>query len=331
MTVFLSITALLILLAVLGNYLIFNGKLKASKKLSFNLPAEQITAAIVALRRFAEWSPWLQLDRETKVTFSDAPDHPQGSLSLESTKLGSYTLTNLAIDDNSVTQLLKTTHPYRYTAQLTWQLTPDGASTEVTWELDGQMTFLWRSQAKRFAHALAGDFHFGLAQLRQLLDTAAPKMQVQYPGINVFPAMTYAIMPFAGSFAQMRETMQSNYPKLIAAAGETSTADFMSAAIYQKVNLQTQHVEMELAVPTDKTSVEGYACKSYPAGLFCQVVLQGSYDFLDLAWTQAFAYLRANKLKFDRRRLAMDLYHKTPSNTTNPDEYVTSLYLPVKE
>lgn len=335
MSTLLIFLVIIVLGLVLGNLFMFSGKINASESINIAVDPDKVFAAIIDLRDNLAWHPRLQTKDECAHEFSDASDQKGSRWKWSSKKIGTGELTNVSLDrPHSIVQNVQFLRPRHYQIQKTWQFEADDSGTKVTCNLAGRMPFVWRIFAGKTKHMLAGDCRYGLELLRQKLDPTAPRMKLTYSGISVFPAMTCAMHPFVGSFDEMRTTMRDVYPKLAqAAAGDgdgEAAAEFRTAAIYNKVNFKTNQVDLELVAPTAKSQVEGFTVKSYPAGMFCQIVLAGNYDFLDLAWTQAFRYLQINKLKFDWRRPAMDVYQKSLFDCDDPDEYITCLYLPVK-
>ncbi len=102
-------------------------------------------------------------------------------------------------------------------------------------------------------------------------------------------------------------------------------------SIYHKVNLKADRFQCDLAVPTEADIPAGeYVFKEAAAGRFLKVVLQGSYEFLELAWHVAYSHIHIRKYKVDSSQAALEVYENDPNQVASTNDVITALYIPLK-
>ena len=60
------------------------------------------------------------------------------------------------------------------------------------------------------------------------------------------------------------------------------------------------------------------------------MTLRGAHAFLPLAWHALGCHCRMHKIKIDRSRPALEIYHDDPATTDDSNQVKTALYLPIK-
>jgi len=88
-------------------------------------------------------------------------------------------------------------------------------------------------------------------------------------------------------------------------------------------------VEIQISVQGSYRNTENVVFKTVPPVLVASVTFKGSYDQM-IAVNQAVAnWIRDNDYDFDGAMF--NIYHVSPAQTQNPDEYVTEVCFPVKK
>ena len=109
------------------------------------------------------------------------------------------------------------------------------------------------------------------------------------------------------------------------------TATGFPFCIYHKVDLRKMHFNCDMALPVPAETTSGELdVKTYSGGRYYKTTLQGSYEFLELAWYQAYSHLRMQKIKPEPGRAALEMYEVDPAAVSHTNELITSIYIPVK-
>ncbi|NCF36248.1 MAG: hypothetical protein GWP56_07645 [Gammaproteobacteria bacterium] len=60
------------------------------------------------------------------------------------------------------------------------------------------------------------------------------------------------------------------------------------------------------------------------------MTLDGDHRFLPLGWYALYRHCRMRRLKLDKARPALEIYHDDPAKTTDSNQITTALYLPIR-
>jgi polyketide cyclase/dehydrase/lipid transport protein len=140
-------------------------------------PADSLFPRIANFHAWNDWSPWAKLDPKMKQEFGGADAAVGSSYSWSSAVNnvgeGRMTLTD-AQPSSRIAIKLDFLKPFKSTSTATFNLTPEGAGTKVTWSMDGPMNFMSKFMCLFMSmdKMVGGDFEKGLASLKQLNETA---------------------------------------------------------------------------------------------------------------------------------------------------------------
>ena len=70
--------------------------------------------------------------------------------------------------------------------------------------------------------------------------------------------------------------------------------------------------------------------KQLGEGRYFEVEVQGSYDFLELAWYSTMSHLRMLRMKKDASRPSLEVYENDPETVANSNDIRTTLCVPVR-
>ena len=166
---------LAILVLILGLAAMKPDSFSVRRSIAVKAPPEKIAPLLTDFHHWASWSPWEKLDPNMKRTFSGAPsgkgaiyewegnsDVGKGRMEILDASTPAKTVVKLAflepVESHSTTE---------------FTLTPQGDSTNVTWNMQGPMPFMSKLMTvfMNMDDMIGKDFNKGLAQLK----TAAEK------------------------------------------------------------------------------------------------------------------------------------------------------------
>lgn len=127
----------------------------------------RILALIDDFHQWIKWSPWEGLDPNLERVYSGADRGLGAKYDWKGNRKagqGSMEITSVTADTIGIRLAFE--KPYKATNQATFELRPNGDSTEVTWRMTGQRTGIMTMLGKLMDKLVGKDFEKGLAKLR---------------------------------------------------------------------------------------------------------------------------------------------------------------------
>ncbi len=334
---YLSLFALVVIAGLLGFVAFQPGEINVRRSRVMRCSPEAAFELVRDLRRWPDWSPWLLHEPDAVLSYSDAPDSVEGWYEWDGKVIGAGRITQVSLHPpERIEQRLAFKRPFKSTAAVSWEFAAteqDGApATEIFWTMRGRMPFLLRFLGPMMTQAVGKDYELGLVRLRALLDPDAPKLSIRFEGDTELPAQIALTIPFAGTLKDMVAAMKAGFTRLagfVAERGIEPAAPPFTA--YYMADPKGDRFRCDIAMPVPPDTEPGELTRKHIAGgAFVAAEVQGSYDFLELAWHSAMGHLRMAKRQWDRSRPSLEVYVKDPEQVASDDELLTRIYLPVK-
>jgi hypothetical protein len=161
--------------ALLGVAALKPDQMHVERSIDIAAPPAAVFAIVNDFHRFAEWSPWQDLDPAMKTDFSGAPSgngavyHWAGN-----DKAGEGRMT---IDESApythIGIRLEFIKPFAATNQSAWEFAPTGTGTHVTWSFDGKNEFMMKVMGvfMNMDKAVGDEYAKGLGNLKRLAES----------------------------------------------------------------------------------------------------------------------------------------------------------------
>jgi hypothetical protein len=130
---------------------------------------EKIHLLVDDFHNWQQWSPWAGLDPKMKVSYSGAPSGPGAIYEWQGNrKVGKGRMEILAAQPTETSIKLDFLAPFESHTESSFLLQPQGATTRVTWTLDGPNTFTSKLMGVFVSmdKMVGRDFETGLAKLK---------------------------------------------------------------------------------------------------------------------------------------------------------------------
>lgn len=133
----------------------------------------RIHALLNDFREWAAWSPWEPLDPDLKRSYSGAASGVGAQYAWEGNKkVGTGRMEITESTPEHITLDLEFLAPFKAQNTTTFQLTPAGDSTTLSWTMSGQRNLLMAVLGRLFFdRAISKDFDKGLASIKRLAET----------------------------------------------------------------------------------------------------------------------------------------------------------------
>ncbi len=137
---------------------------------TINASPHDVYGQIIDFRKWAEWSPWEEMDPNVTKTFSGAESGVGARYSWSGNRKvgqGAMEITD-AKQDAEVFIALDFLKPFRVSNTTLFTLQPRGDQTKVTWAMTGKKTLMTRVMGifKSMDSMMGPDFEKGLAKLK---------------------------------------------------------------------------------------------------------------------------------------------------------------------
>ena len=328
MVIAISIIAGLIAIAAL--YLAsLDGSYRVRRGLTIDAPVNQVFAAIRDFKTWPDWNPWLLHEPDTKIVYSEDYQQEGGFYSWDGKLVGAGKLSHLSISpDSRIEQQIEFIRPFKSVSQVNWYFEDKNGSTHVEWEMIGSMPFLFRFMIKNIEPMISKDYDLGLALLNGYLLPAAAHPTIKFCGRESLDNFQYWSIPFSGNLRDMQAIRKPGLIALETAAGENAG---LGLTIYRQNDWRQSHYRGEVAIPVNESSPKSnYASRLFKGGNYYKVEANGDHDFLPLAWYAAFSHCLMHKIKLDKSRPSLEIYHDNPESIGDSNKIKTTLYVPVK-
>jgi uncharacterized protein YndB with AHSA1/START domain len=141
----------------------------------FNATPQKVFETIQDFRHWPSWSPWEYLDPKMTKTLSGS-EKGVGAIYewIGNKKVGQGRMEILETKPNAFVKIqLDFIQPFKSNNTTTFTLVPSGATTKMTWMMEGPSPFLMKifRVLMRIDRAIAGDFDRGLANLKKVVES----------------------------------------------------------------------------------------------------------------------------------------------------------------
>ncbi|MCU7850915.1 MAG: SRPBCC family protein [Candidatus Thiodiazotropha sp. (ex Monitilora ramsayi)] len=331
-------TALIIIAVTLAVPLLYlatlDGSFTVRRSLKIATDPKTVFDTVRNFKRWPDWSPWLMHEPDTTLIYSDTPDQEGGWYTWDGRIIGAGKLTHEVFTGNErIEQRIEFKRPFKSVSKVWWEFEPDDdSSTMVHWNMSGKMPFLFRFMAKKMPSYISKDYDTGLYLLRGELESGAEVPQISFDGPTELPDQTALVIHFEGHLEELKKAMMEGFPRLGRYVDDSGlSATGYPFTIYHKVDLNNMHFNCDMAMPIPAgTASAEFDVKSYPSGRYYKTTLKGSYEFLELAWYQAYSHLQMQKIKPLLKHASLEVYENDPATVNHTNEIVTSIYIPIK-
>lgn len=130
-------------------------------------PAAKVHALVTDFHAWRRWSPWEELDRDLRRTYSGAEQGEGARYAWAGDKAGAGTMTVTRVTPDRVEIDLDFEKPMKAENKVVFRFDADGDGTLVTWTMSGTRNVLLAVMGALFFDRMVGkDFEKGLAKLK---------------------------------------------------------------------------------------------------------------------------------------------------------------------
>ncbi len=306
-----------------------NGNFRVRRSIEIEAPADAVFAAIVDFKSWPQWSPWLMHEPDANLVYSDNFQQEGGYYTWDGKVVGAGRLTHINIKPNSrIDQQIAFTRPFKSVNQVSWEFESRDDRTQVSWEMAGSMPFLFRFMTKRMEPMIGRDYELGLALLNGYMNSTAAHPTIGFAGPQELENFSYWAIPCNGNLRQLEAARQPAIESLNAAAAGKSG---LALIIYHQFDPLASSYRAEIAIPiTDGAPSSNYTRREFIGGSYFRLTLHGDHRFIPLGWYALSCHCRMHRIKQDKSRPALEIYHDSPTDMSDSNQIATALYMPIR-
>lgn len=340
-TLLIILAAVLVLALILG--LIGPKDFRIERSTYVKAPASAVYANVSSLGNMNKWGPWKDMEHNMTTSMSGSPDGQVGAIShwKSDESEGEQEIAALEADKH-VGLKLRFISPWKAENEASFDLSPAGDSTKVTWGMQGHNDFMARIMCvfMNMDKMVGPMFEQGLANLKKVTETehaqAAAAQANVFRGFTIEtverPEMVYVGKREVVKWDKMGAFFGKNYPAQGKALGEAKLE--MAAApsgVYFKWDEANKQADVMAAMPVKAgadTKVKGWETFVVPAGKALFIPYHGAYDKSMEAHMAMDEMMKANNLSL--RDVVIEEYVTDPMVEKDTTKWLTNIYYMVK-
>lgn len=302
---------------------------------TINAPQAVIYNNIIDFKNWEDWNSWVEAKPETKIMLPENTKGIGGSYAWEDED-GIGTMKTIATTPNSsITQEMQFADFPKN--DVTWSLKAnEDGSTDVTWTISGKdLPFGF----KAFATVMGGmesqigpHYERGLVMLDSVLQEDMKRFSIEIKGVSEYGGGFYLYKTTNANSQNISAKMGQNFGAIMQFMGTQGLKQSgMPLTVY---NEMAETVIMSNGIPiNERIEVPADADVSLgfmPNMKVLKTTLTGNYTNLPKAWEATMKYLAEQGLEQSEYK-PFEIYSTDPGLYPNPADWITEIYVPIKE
>ena len=330
----------LLLIAIIGLSIyiaVQPNSFEVTRSKTIKAPSAVIYDNILDFKNWEAWNSWLEENPEITLTYPEQTKGVGGSYSWnDDGEIG--TMKNVNVNEPTRIEQKMQIGDYP-PSDVIWTFKPNGdGTTDVTRTIAGDnLPFFFKAYAAftgGMEKQIAPHFERDFEKIDSIVVSSMKQFKVDVNGLTEYGGGFYMYKTTSSSAANISNTMARQYAEIMnfMQANEIPMTG-MPFTIYNEMN-DNGSVIMSNAIPVrDKVIVaddSNILCGYIEKTRAVKATLKGDYSNLGAAWKEAMAYLKANNLEQSEQH-PFEIYVNDPGSVPNPANYLTEIYIPIKE
>ena len=292
---------------------------------------EKIKKSLIDFREWRVWSPWLIMDRESTVNFSQQQGEVGSFYNWKGDLVGTGSMELIEIGENHISMETLLRKPFKslVNSRFTFKELENGV--EVTWSNQGTLPFFMFFMKSKIKTFMGMDYDRGLNMLKEYIESGRVTSSIDISGVVTIEEQKYIGIANSCNIEDIGEVMKRDFETLTLFLKENKIfGDRIPFTIYNTFDMVKGKSKFISCVPVEQDlKVE----RSWKKGtLKSMEVLSvnhiGAYEHLGNGWTTAFIYANNKKLKTKKKPIGYEFYFTDP-NSVEKSKLLTEICLPL--
>ncbi len=311
---------------------------KVTRTRTIKAPSAVIYNNVIDFKNWEAWVAWVENDPNTIITLSEKTKGVGGTYAWED-KDGIGTMKTIdAIPNTSIKQELQ--FDDFYPSKINWTFTPnDDNSTNVTWDISGEnLPFMFKAinvVTGGMEKQIGPNFERGLEKLDSIVVNSMKVYRIEINGVTEYGGGFYLYKTTNATSNNISQVMTQQYESISRFMKQNSIAfSGMPFTIYHDMNMKNGTFIMSNGIPVkEKIVITGdtdILCDYIPKLSVLKTTLKGNYTNLPEAWEKTMKFIAENNIEQSDIK-PFEIYTTDPVNVPNPADWITEIYVPIKE
>ena len=310
-----------------------------SRTRTINAPAAVIYNNVIDFKNWQDWSSWVEANKDMKITLPNLTSGINGSYSWEN-KDGIGAMKTVATEPNtSIKQIMQFADYPESEILWTFKANTNG-STDVTWSISGKdLPFSFKAYSifsGGMEKQIAPHYERSLEKLDSVVVTGMKKYSIIVKGVTSRSGGYYLYKTASSKI----DEIGNKIPQMIAQVVTYATKNHIEQAGVPFVNYIKWDIENNAAifsccVPTAERVITAddadIMTGELPSFKAIKTTLKGNYSNLKEAWDTTMKYIPKNGFEFTENGPMIEAYLTDAKNTPNPADWVTEIYIAIKD
>ncbi len=306
-----------------------------SRTKTINSPTALVFSTVNEYKTWMDWGPWKAMDPTIIPSYPAQTSGLGGGYSWMSEHDGPGRMETIALEvDKSIDQ--KIFFDNRGESNVFWRFDETSKGTDVTWGMSGELDFM----SKAYFYFMGGPekvfgkmFLDGLNNLDTYVQKELDNHSFTNNGVVEFTGGYYIHLTTQCTFDEMGAKMPSMLHELVNYALQENYPRAGAAfTIYHSFDEVNKKSEFSCCVPVrERVDPDGAIALAFmEAGSYHKTTFKGDSRFSEAAWKKAFEFAKDDGIKIPENSKPFEVYSKGKMDTTNPVDWITEIYLPIK-
>ncbi|TQD38884.1 GyrI-like domain-containing protein [Haloflavibacter putidus] len=346
MKIFKYVFFLLLILIIGGSIYIatLEGNYRIEKQKTIAAPPEMVFNQINQLQNWEDWAVWLENKSEVGITYEEITKGQDAKMSWTGTSHLDGSLQNTAVyPTDSLTQKLAVNNSSAPNNNIiNWKVEASATGTNLQYTISGERGFTEKAmqllQDSTFSQKLEVAFTQSLDKLEKQVQEKMAVYSINVDGVTQHSGGFYMYLTTAARNKPevLRKKMLEMYPQVSSFMEENNIQKNGSPfLLYNEINKNSGTVIISACIPTSNkvvTPVDSDVLNGFmESKKVLKTTLKGNYKNMEEAWQTAENYIKNNSLQKLNNAQSFVVFVSDSRTEVNPANWVTEIYIPVKE
>ncbi|MCH9660224.1 MAG: SRPBCC family protein [Bacteroidetes bacterium] len=337
----------LLLIVIIGGAVYFgtqDGSYNIMESKVINAPSSVVYNNVNDYKNWPAWSPWLEKDPETVLTYGTSTTGKDANYAWESDhmEVGKGSMKTIDVKENeSIHQeIIFHTPMGESRSDVNWlfESTTNSMQTKVSWGMKGEQSFMEKVfmffQEEDLETMVSKSYRTGLEKLEDQLQIEMKKYSIEVKGMAEHGGGYYMYVTSSAKGEELSSKMGTMYGQIMSFMDtQQIQSSGMPFTIYHETDEMTGNMILSAGIPVkeriDTPVGSSVLCGYLQPTTAIKTILTGNYENLPEAYTKAQEYINNNNLLTDSSKKMFEVYANDPGEFPNPANWRTEIFIPV--
>ncbi|MDF2153388.1 SRPBCC family protein [Vibrio sp. CAU 1672] len=290
---------------------------QVSRTIEICRPQAEVVDYLKDFRNWPQWSPWIILEPESELTFSNEQGHVGAGYQWNGRRIGMGTVILESTQPHRLDMELEVFRPVRSHAKVTLLVNPTTEGCSVEWQMTSRVPWFLFFLKNIFKSMISMDYERGLRMLKSQLETGRVLSELSDMGERDQGPISYIGVAGSGTLSEVGPMMQEHIQRLSSLVEKgTIKPDGVCFSYYLSMDIKREYFEFVTCLPVESpvNAPQGFVSGTIDESETYVVAHKGAYRFLGNAWSMAMSLARAKNIKVKTKPLGIERYLNSPSD-----------------